>query len=230
MVGLERINNMTLEKLKKMLADEVITQDEYKELLTKFNLEDDEPEPDLMSGFDEKTKEYIQKLLQSERDRAANRVGNRKKAEYEALKADYEKLKNERLSEEEKRKLEDETKRKDLERKEKEFALMQCKYIAAQELKTKGLDNSDEVVQLVLGSDEDDTKKRVSAFAQLIDKLVKAKVEERFKESGRDVQRGSLAGGEYNPWAKGSINITKQFEIESADPERAKALKAAAKA
>ena len=119
MMGLERINDMTLEKLKKMLADEVITQDEYKELLTKFNLEDDEPEPDLMSGFDEKTKEYIQKLLQSERDRAANRVGNRKKAEYEALKADYEKLKNERLSEEEKRKLEDETKRKDLEEKKR---------------------------------------------------------------------------------------------------------------
>ena len=214
---------MNLEKLKKMLADGVITSEEYKELLEKFGLEDKEPEADPLDGLDDKTKAYIQKLLQSEKDREANRVGNAKKAE-------YDKLKNDKLSEDEKRKLEDEEKRRALEKKEHEFALMQCKYVATQELKSKGLDNSDDIVQLVLGSDEEETKKRVGAFSLLIEKLVKEKVEERFKESGRDVHKGSGSGEDYNPWKKDSFNITKQFEIEAADPERAKVLKAAANA
>ena len=214
---------MNLEKLKKMLADGVITSEEYKELLEKFGLEDNEPEADPLDGLDNKTKAYIQKLLQSEKDREANRVGNAKKAE-------YDKLKNDKLSEDEKRKLEDEEKRRALEKKEREFALMQCKYVATQELKSKGLDNSDDIVQLVLGSDEEETKKRVGAFSLLIEKLVKEKVEERFKESGRDVHKGSGSGEDYNPWKKDSLNITKQFEIEAADPERAKVLRAAANA
>lgn len=221
---------MNLEKLKKMLADGVITSEEYKELLEKFGLEDKEPEADPLDGLDDKTKAYVQKLLQSEKDREANRVGNAKKAEYDALKAEYDKLKNDKLSEDEKRKLEDEEKRRALEKKEREFALMQCKYVATQELKSKGLDNSDDIVQLVLGSDEEETKKRVGAFSLLIEKLVKEKVEERFKESGRDVHKGSGSGEDYNPWKKESFNITKQFEIEAADPERAKVLKAAANA
>ena len=214
---------MNLEKLKKMLADGVITSEEYKELLEKFGLEDNEQEADPLDGLDDKTKAYVQKLLQSEKDREANRVGNAKKAE-------YDKLKNDKLSEDEKRKLEDEEKRRALEKKEREFALMQCKYVATQELKSKGLDNSDDIVQLVLGSDEEETKKRVGAFSLLIEKLVKEKVEERFKESGRDVHKGSGSGEDYNPWKKESFNMTKQFEIEAADPERAKGLRAAANA
>ena len=152
---------MNLEKLKKMLADGVITSEEYKELLEKFGLEDNEQEADPLDGLDDKTKAYVQKLLQSEKDREANRVGNAKKAEYDALKAEYDKLKNDKLSEDEKRKLEDEEKRRALEKKEREFALMQCKYVATQELKSKGLDNRDDIVQLVLGSAEEETKKRV---------------------------------------------------------------------
>lgn len=214
---------MTLEKLKKLKADGVIDQAEYEETLEKFGLKDDDKD-DPLAGLDDKTKAAIQKMLQSERDREANRVGNEKKGEIERLTKELETLRKEKLSDKELRDLDQQK----LDDQKREFALIQNKYTAAQSLKSAGLDNSDEVVDLVVGSDKETTEKNVKTLSAVIDRLVKAKVEEKFKDSGRDPGKGGSGGGAENPWMDGHINYTKQMEIESTDPELAKQLKAAA--
>lgn len=231
-------------KLDELLKGGAVTEEEYKDLLP--TCEDDtgepdggEPEPeDPLAGLDEKTRAAVEKMLQSERDRAANRVGNAKKKEledskrqYEELKAALEELKKAKLTEDERKELERKEAADKLAAQQKEFAEMKNRYLAAQELKAAGLDIADDIVSLVLGADEDDTKARVKSFADLIDKLVADKVKARFQSGGGEPRKGgSAVDAKGNPWAKGSINYSKQMEILATDPERAKALMAAADA
>ena len=176
-------------KLDELLKSGAVTEEEYKELLP--TCEDDSGEPDdgesnpedPLAGLDEKTRAAVEKMLQSERDRAANRVGNAKKKEledskrqYEELKAALEELKKAKLTEDERKELERKEAADKLAAQQKEFAEMKNRYLAAQELKAAGLDIADDIVSLVLGADEDDTKARVKSFADLIDKLVADKV------------------------------------------------------
>lgn len=220
---------MTLEKLKKLLADKVIDEADYREMLEKYGLKDESDE-DPLSGLDEKTKAAIQKMIQSERDRTANRLGNEKKTELEALQKQLDELKKTKLTEDERAKLEQEQKQQELEKERREFALLRNKYTAAQKLQAAGFDSSEDVVDLVIGKDTDATEKNVRALQDLVNKLVKAEVEKRFKDSGREPGHGNggTGGGSDNPWKAGSINYTKQMEIEATDPDRAKLLKAAA--
>ena len=231
-------------KLDELLKSGAVTEEEYKDLLP--TCEDDTKEPDggepnpedPLAGLDEKTRAAVEKMLQSERDRAANRVGNAKKKEledskrqYEELKAALEELKRAKLTEDERKELERKEAADKLAAQQKEFAEMKNRYLAAQELKAAGLDIADDIVSLVLGADEDDTKARVKSFADLIDKLVADKVKARFQNGGGEPSKGgSAVDATGHPWAKGNINYSKQMEILATDPERAKALMAAADA
>ena len=154
-------------KLDELLKSGAVTEEEYKELLP--TCEDDTKEPDggepnpedPLAGLDEKTRAAVEKMLQSERDRAANRVGNAKKKEledskrqYEELKAALEELKKAKLTEDERKELERKEAADKLAAQQKEFAEMKNRYLAAQELKAAGLDIADDIVSLVLGADE----------------------------------------------------------------------------
>jgi len=210
---------MTLDKLKKMLSAGTIDQDDYKDMLEKYGLKD-EPEDDPLKDLSDAQKAAIQKMIQSERDRATNKLGNDKKTEIEDLKK--------QLTETERAELDRKNRETELEKKERAFRQMQNKYTATQALKDAGLENGEDVVTLVLGDTEENTKKNVAALSALVERLVKAKVAEKFKENGRDPGKGSSGGSGDNPWAEGHINYTKQMEIEATDPELAKQLKAAA--
>ena len=218
---------MTLDKLKKMLAAGTIDQDDYKDMLEKYGLKD-EPEDDPLKDLSDAQKAAVQKMIQSERDRATNKLGNDKKVEIEELRKQLEDLKKEKLSESERAELDRKNRETELAKKERAFQLMQNKYTATQALQSAGLENGEEIVSLVLGDTEESTKKNVAALSALVERIVKAKVAERFKEAGRDPGKGSSGGAEDNPWAEGHVNYTKQMEIEAADPEKAKQLKAAA--
>lgn len=218
---------MTLDKLKKMLSAGTIDQDDYKDMLEKYGLKD-EPEDDPLKDLSDAQKAAIQKMIQSERDRATNKLGNDKKTEIEDLKKQLEDLKKEKLTETERAELDRKNRETELEKKERAFRQMQNKYTATQALKDAGLENGEDVVTLVLGDTEENTKKNVAALSALVERLVKAKVAEKFKENGRDPGKGSSGGSGDNPWAEGYINYTKQMEIEATDPELAKQLKAAA--
>lgn len=218
---------MTLDKLKKMLAAGTIDQDDYKDMLEKYGLKE-EPEEDPLKDLTDAQKAAVRKMIQSEKDRATNKLGNDKKTEIDDLKKQLEDLRKEKLTENERAELDRKNRETELEKKERAFQLMQNKYAATQALKEAGLENGEDVVTLVLGDTEENTKKRVAALSSLVERLVKAKVAEKFKEGGRNPEKGSSGGGEDNPWAEGHINYTKQMEIEASDPERAKQLKAAA--
>lgn len=81
-------------KLDELLKGGAVTEEEYKELLPTCESDTGEPDggdpdpEDPLAGLDEKTRAAVEKMLQSERDRAANRVGNAKKKEQEATKPD----------------------------------------------------------------------------------------------------------------------------------------------
>lgn len=218
---------MTLEKLKKMLEAGTIDQDDYKDMLEKYGLKD-EPEEDPLKDLTDAQKAAIQKMIQSERDRATNKLGNDKKTEIEDLKKQLEDLKKEKLTDSERAEMDRKNREAELEKKEKAFQLAQNKYTATQALKEAGLDNGEEIVTLVLGDSEETTKSNVTALAALVDRLVKAKVDAKFKEAGREPGKGGGGAPADNPWAEGHVNYTKQMEIEAADPERAKQLKLAA--
>lgn len=218
---------MTLKKLKELLASKAIDQAEYDEAIKSFGLKD-EDKPDPLEKLDKETREAVEKMLQSERDRAANKVGNDKKGEIEELKKQIEELKTKAMDDDQRKKYEDEQKAKEFEEQKKEFEVTRNKYVATQALSSAGLDNSEDVVSLVLGEDEAATKAKVATLQKLVNKLVKAAVDQRFKEAGRDPSHGSGSPDSNNPWADGHINYTKQMEIESNDPEKARQLKAAA--
>lgn len=218
---------MTLDKLKKMLEAGTIDQDDYKDMMEKYGLKDD-PEDDPLKDLSDAQKAAIQKMIQSERDRATNKLGNDKKTEIEDLKKQLEELKKAKLTEDERAELDRKNRETELQKKEQAFQLVQNKYTATQALKEAGLENGEDVVTLVLGKDEASTKKNVEALSALVERLVKAKVAEKFKENGRDPGKGSSGGSDDNPWQEGHINYTKQMEIEATDPEKAKQMKAAA--
>ena len=214
-------------KLDELLKSGAVTEEDYKELLP--TCEDDTGEPDggepnpedPLAGLDEKTRAAVEKMLQSEDS----------KRQYEELKAALEELKKAKLTEDERKELERKEAADKLAAQQKEFAEMKNRYLAAQELKAAGLDIADDIVSLVLGADEDDTKARVKSFADLIDKLVADKVKARFQNGGGEPSKGgSAVDAKGNPWAKGNINYSRQMEILATDPERAKALMAAADA
>ena len=226
MVGLrkdELFMAMTLDKLKKMLAAGTIDQEDYKDMLEK-----DEPEDDPLKDLSDAQKAAIQKMIQSERDRATNKLGNDKKNEIEDLKKQLEDLKKEKLTESERAELDRKNRETELEKKERAFREMQNKYAATQALQSAGLENGEDVVSLVLGDTEESTKKNVAALSALVERLVEMKVKQKFKDNGRDPGKGSTGSSEDNPWAEGHVNYTKQMEIEATDPEKAKQLKAAA--
>lgn len=99
---------MTLEKLKALLANKTIDQEDYDEAMKKYGFKEEEQKPDPLEKLDKDTRDAIEKMLQSERDRAANKVGNDKKAEIEDLKKQLEDLKNKAMDEDQRKKYDDE--------------------------------------------------------------------------------------------------------------------------
>lgn len=212
---------MKLSKLKELLEEEAITQEEFDKL--KETAEDDtddgkkEPEDDL----DEK----IQRAI----DRATNKLGNENKT----LRDELAKLKKEKLSDEERAELERKEKEEELSKRERELKDKENRLYAVKAIRKAklddGSDTSLDLVDFVMADTEEDIDKKVKAFGALVDKLVKAEVEKTFKGNGGNPNKGAGGGGTANnPYKKETFNLTKQMELELNNPEEAKRLKAEA--
>lgn len=217
---------MTMEKLKELLANGSITQEEFEEMSKNVKPEEPpEPEGDPEEGIEEK----IAKAVQLAVDRATNKLGNEKKK----LKEDLEKERKKNLTAEELKQVEMQEKEQELERKENEIRDKENRMYAIKALKKAELDDGSEesleFVDFVLANDEENIDKKVKSLSALICARVKKEVEKTFKESGREPGKGSSAGANDNPWSKESWNLTKQMELELKDPEKAKTLKASGK-
>lgn len=215
---------MTLEQLKALLDSGAITQEQYDAMVESLGLKAEPPaEPPT-----DPEPEDLEKIVQRAVDRATNKLGNDNKK----LKEELEKLRKEKLTAEELAKLEAEEQAKDLAEREAAVKAAENKIYAMSAIKKAGLDDGSEaaleILALVNASETEAIDSNVKALKALVDKLVKAKVDETFKKQGRNPERGGGGGGDVNPYAAETFNLTAQMSLERENPELAKQLKAAA--
>lgn len=226
---------MTLEKLKKLLADGVITQEEFDELAKNVKdapapEDDPEPKPDDSEPPKNDNVDYdkLDKIIQARVDKemAAER---KKTAEY---KKKLDRLQQEKLTDEELKKIELENKENEIAEREKAIADKENRLFAVKAIKEAGLDDGSDtalsLVDFVMGADETEIKTKVKAFKELFDKAVTTEVNKRFKEAGYTPKKGETLNNGVNPYTKEQFNLTEQMKLESTNPELAAKLKAAA--
>ena len=220
---------MTINELKQMLEEGKITEEQFKVMAAAIDpdYKDDKEPPKVVNKGDGNTPD-IEKLVQQAVDRATNKLGNENKR----LREDLEKIKKEKLTAEERAELEKKQEREQFERERAEFQTEKNKLYAVKAIKAAGLDDGSdkalELVNFVLGADEEEIDSRVKAFGDLVKKFVASEVDKTFKGAGRTPGKGGSSDNELNPYTKEHWNLTKQWEIEATDPEKAKRLQAAA--
>lgn len=212
---------MTLEELKKQLEEGKLTQEQFDEMVRILGLElnpDPDPEP-------QPEQDDIDRLIKKAVDRATNKLGNENKALREKL----EKLKKTKLSAEEI--AEEERREKETALAEREAAVKAAenRMFALKQIKKIGLDSGDEtaiqIVDLVMGEDEDAISENVSALKKLVDSLVAVEVDKAFKSTGRVPGKGKSGGTQNNPFSKDTYNLTEQMRLLQENPELAEQLK-----
>lgn len=212
---------MTLEELKKQLEEGKLTREQFDEMVRILGLElnpDPDPEP-------QPEQDDIDKLIEKAVDRATNKLGNENKALREKL----EKLKKTKLSAEEI--AEEERREKETALAEREAAVKAAenRMFALKQIKKIGLDSGDEtaiqIVDLVMGEDEDAISENVSALKKLVDSLVAVEVDKAFKSTGRVPGKGKSGGTQNNPFSKDTYNLTEQMRLLQENPELAEQLK-----
>lgn len=212
---------MTLEELKKQLEEGKLTQEQFDEMVRILGLElnpDPDPEP-------QPEQDDIDKLIEKAVDRATNKLGNENKALREKL----EKLKKTKLSAEEI--AEEERREKETALAEREAAVKAAenRMFALKQIKKIGLDSGDEtaiqIVDLIMGEDEDAISENVSALKKLVDSLVAVEVDKAFKSTGRVPGKGKSGGTQNNPFSKDTYNLTEQMRLLQENPELAEQLK-----
>lgn len=220
---------MTLEELKKQLEEGKLTQEQFDEMVRILGLElnpdpDPEPQPE-QDPEPQPEQDDIDKLIEKAVDRATNKLGNENKALREKL----EKLKKTKLSAEEI--AEEERREKETALAEREAAVKAAenRMFALKQIKKIGLDSGDEtaiqIVDLVMGEDEDAISENVSALKKLVDSLVAVEVDKAFKSTGRVPGKGKSGGTQNNPFSKDTYNLTEQMRLLQENPELAEQLK-----
>ena len=221
---------MTIDELKALLDEGKITKEQFAALAKTIDpnyTEEPAPDPDPEPEPEPKPDADIEKMIQRAVDRATNKLGNEKKKLQQQLDA----IKKAHLTEAEQAELDRQEREDALAERERALAEKENRLYAIKAIKAAGLDDGSdralELVDFVLGGSEADIDANVKAFGGLVKKFVKAEVDKTFKQNGRNPEQGS-GGGDKNPWAKDSWNITQQMTLELTNPELAKQLKAAA--
>lgn len=218
---------MTIDELKKMLEDGKLTKEQFLAMAKAID-PDYEEEQDPPDDKEKDKQPDLEKLIQRAVDRATNKLGNDNKR----LREELENIKKEKLTAEERAELEKKQEREQFERERAEFQQEKNKLYAVKAIKAAGLDDGSdkalELVNFVLADDEKEINSRVKAFGDLVKKFVAAEVDKTFKGAGRTLGKGAGGSIEENPYTKEHFNLTKQMELETTDPEKAKALQAAA--
>lgn len=231
---------MSLEKLKQLLASGAITQEEFDELAKNVpqeeeSVEEEETDPENQEDTEEETSEenpdvdtLIAQAVQKAVDKVANKMGNENKKLKEQLKEEQKK----NLSAEEIRKMELEEKEREILEKEQALRTESNRIYALKALKKAALDDGSEdtfeLLDLVLGDDEEQISTKVKALEKYKRRIEANKVESIYKKNGRTPNKGLDGGSVKNPYSKESFNLTKQMELESKNPDLAKKLKASA--
>ena len=221
---------MSIEELKQLLQDNLITQEVFDKLAKSANASEPtaDPEPDPEPSAEPIDYDKLEKIIQSRVDKqmAAER---KKSAELEKR---LHNLQQAKLTEDELKQIEIEEREKTIAEREKAIRDKENRLYAVKAIKEAGLDDGSDVslslIDFVMADDETEITAKVRAFKELFDKAVAAEVDKRFKDGGRTPRAGSSLNGGINPWAKDQFNLTQQMQIESTNPELAAQLQAAA--
>lgn len=139
-------------------------------------------------------------------------------AEILNLKKQIDDMKKANMDEQQRAKYEAEQKKAEYELKLAELAAEKNRSTALQELAGTSLaGNSVEVLDFVIGKDEAETKSNVKKFSTLVDKLVKAGVEETFKQHGRNPNGGGVGTGDSGSDKSGQNSLASQLGQRKAE-------------
>lgn len=134
----------------------------------------------------EMTPEQIDKIVQ----KRAEALNEKLSKNNENLKKELENLKKSKLTEDEVRAFEIERKEQELNEREKEIKDSQNRLYAIKAIKEAGLDdggkNVFEIVDLVMGDDENSIDNRVLALNNLVQSMVKSQINGLFVQNGRN--------------------------------------------
>ena len=161
----------------------------------------------------------LDKLVQARADKLTAKIGK----ELADTKKELEKLKKASMTAEEIKKLELSDKEKELAELAKELTDKENRLIAIKEIKEIGFDdvsgNTLELVDFVMGENEEAIKNKVKAFKELVDKFVKAEVDKTFKKNGRNPNGGSGNNGADDK-DKGSNTIAEKLGKARAEKQK----------
>lgn len=224
---------MTIDDLKKLLDAGTITKEQFAAMAKAIdpNYTEEEPAPDTDPAPETEPEQNnepdIEKMIQRAVDRATNKLGNDNKK----LRQQLEAIKKSKLTEAEAAEMERQEREDALAARERELQEKENRLYAVNAIEAAGLNNGsvrmNEIVDFVMAGSEAEIDARVKAFGALVNKIVKAEVDKKFKQHGRTPEQGAGAGDK-NPWAEDSWNITAQMNLELTNPELAKQLRAAA--
>lgn len=226
---------MKLSKLKELLKNGTISQEDYDEMVKTAEQDDppanppkDNPSKEDPPTDPEDPDKKLEKLVQAAVDRATNKIGNENKKLKEQLEAERKK----NLSADELKQVELQEKETELAQKEQEIREKENRMYAIKALKKAELDDGSEetldLVEFVLGEDETTIDMKVKALQKFAQRVAKNTTDGIYKANGRTPGKGNAGGGSDNPWSKESWNLTKQMELEISNPELAKTMKAGA--
>ena len=143
------------------------------------------------AGESKATTPDIDALIQRAVERATNKLGNENKK----LRGELEAARKASMTSEELRKAEIDDREKELESRARALTEKENRLIAIKEIKAAGLDDGSDaslaIVDFVMADDEEGIKERVKAFNDLVERIVKAKVDGIFKQNGRTPGVGS---------------------------------------
>lgn len=213
---------MTFEQLKKQLEEGKITQSEFEAKCKELGVDKDgnKLEPQLTQDL----KAYIDKLVQQASQSSADRVRTEyslKMKELEKENKSLQEAQKNTMTDAEKQAFEFEQAKKEFEQKQAEFLKESRKFKATQILSKHGLlDDSLSFLPFVTGETEEEMSKNVELLKASIDKSIESKVQERFKESGRDLG-GSGDKGSDDKQAEFGKKLAKNRQQEDNQSQKA---------
>jgi phenylalanyl-tRNA synthetase alpha subunit len=234
---------MSIEALKKQLAEGTITQEQFaaelKKLLDAGSITQEEHDAALKTDPGQSgggaggalTAEQVQAMIAEAVKKAEQSAGDKVRTEYAAkLKAEQEekeRLLKEKMSDEEKAKFEKEKFEKELKEREAAIVAKEVQLHTINKLTDAKLPIS--FKEFLVGPTIEDADKNIAAFQTAWQTAIKAEVDAKFKQNGGDPGKGQGGGAAVvNPWKQETFNLTKQAHILRDDPVLAKQLQAQA--
>lgn len=167
------------------------------------------------TGFNFDTPEF-KKFLQSEIDRATNKLGNENKT----LRTQLETLQKSKLTEGELKDAQIAQREADIEQREAALKVEKNRMYAMTAIKGAGLDDGTDtalgLIDLVMADEEAAIDAKVKTLDTLVKKMVSAEVSKTFKEHGRVPGKGADEGKEKKP----GLQVAEQLGKKAAESNK----------